>query len=229
MIEKVKNFFEPNDASGLLRHIDFLQARVPRDQYPANLKKMWKQTLVSQYLATKRLNVVKENYDRFILPHYSSLNSYMPDAKITKHLQPIKHDITVLVNLFEENNWTTYFRDVRTNETYEQELKCNEAFIYDGSGYEMWREPYKGPKPYLEFEAHYVCNCKICLPYAYEGLILDPLTNIVYQKLKENLTVNHKNNTYEHIHHQLNMATRKHVALNQEINNLKEKLKKYES
>ena len=97
------------------------------------------------------------------------------------------------------------------------------------SGYEMWREPYKGPKPYLEFEAHYVCNCKICLPYAYEGLILDPLTNIVYQKLKENLTVNHKNNTYEHIHHQLNMATRKHVALNQEINNLKEKLKKYES
>jgi len=229
MIEKVKNFFEPNDASGLIRHIDFLQARVPRDQYPANLKKMWRQTLVSQYLATKRLNVVKENYDRFIMPHYSSLNSYMPDAKVTKHLQPIKHDITVLVNLFEENNWTTYFRDVRTNETYEQELKCNEAFIYDGSGYEMWREPYKGSKPYLEFEAHYVCNCPMCRPYAYEGLILDPLTNMLHQKLKKDFTVNHKNNTYEHIHHQLNMATKKHVALNQEINDLKEKLKKYES
>ena len=44
MIEKVKNFFESSDASGLIRHIDFLQARVPRDQYPNNLKKMWKQT-----------------------------------------------------------------------------------------------------------------------------------------------------------------------------------------
>jgi len=69
----------------------------------------------------------------------------------------------------------------------------------------------------------------MCRPYAYEGLILDPLTNMLHQKLKKDFTVNHKNNTYEHIHHQLNMATKKHVALNQEINDLKEKLKKYES
>tara|TARA_R110000824_G_scaffold203635_3_gene388174 strand:- start:40 stop:729 length:690 start_codon:yes stop_codon:yes gene_type:complete len=228
MIEKIKNFFEPNDASWLLRHVDTLQSRVSIDQYPLNLKKVWKNTPVGEYMSLKRLRVVKENYDRFILLHYSSLNSYLPDAQIIKHVQPMKHDITLLVNLFEENNWTTYFKDIRTKETYKKELKCNEAFVYDGNGYEMWREPYEGPKKYLEFEAHYLCNCGLCLPEAYGGLALDPLNNIVYQKFKENFTVHHKNNTYEHIHYQLNMATRKHVVLDDKIKVLEEKLKKYE-
>ena len=55
MIEKIKNFFEPNDASWLLRHVDTLQTKVSIDQYPLNLKKVWKNTPVGEYMLKKTM------------------------------------------------------------------------------------------------------------------------------------------------------------------------------
>tara|TARA_R100001015_G_C4532183_1_gene98308 strand:- start:5 stop:697 length:693 start_codon:yes stop_codon:yes gene_type:complete len=230
MIEKIKNFFSPQDISHVFSHADLIQMKFfEKGGSAIDFKKSFNRTLVSEYMLLKKLPVIKENYDRFLMPYYSNFNCYLPKAKINKHTSSKKHDITVLVNLYQENQWKTYFKDLKKNKIYEQDLNGNEAFVYDGNRYEMWRDTYKGKNKYLEFEAHYLCNCTLCIEDTYCGLVLDPLTNIIYQKLKENFVQHHKNNTYEHVHHQLNETTKKYAILENKIKNLQEKLKKYES
>lgn len=228
MIKKVTNFLTPEEGNYLYSYADGLLTRTKEEDFKKNPSRAWDRTIVTEFLMLKKQFFIGESYDRKILPNYSSIVVYSPDAKVDKHVSPIKHDVTVIINLFDENRWPVHFGRPNSEEDMVETLKQNEAFVFDGHDYTTWRDFYKGPKYYLECQLHYVCSCRSCVGQAYYGFLKHPLTSIVYPKLKEGLVSKIDNQPYEHLRAELETSWRKHAIANKENLKLQELLRKKE-
>ena len=236
MIKRILHFLTAEEGNHLYHYADKLLSHTPLKKFESNDSLSWDRTIFTEFLMLKKQPRIAEFYDRTLLPNYSSIKIYRPGTSVKKHNSPIKHDVTVLINLFDESKWPTHFGRPDSEETMVDTLNQNEAFIFDGITLTTWRDSFKGPKPYLECQLHYVCNCASCLHEAYYNLLQHPLTSVLYPKLKEGLVSKIDNQPYEHLRAELDLAWKKHATankLNKELQarliETEQKLKRYES
>jgi len=116
---------------------------------------------LSETFLTNKQHLVEKAVEEPLLATYSFSRMYYNDSILAKHSDRPSCEISITLNIEADKEWSLWFVKLDENKKPLQVkpsaliTKPGDAAVYEGCGYEHWRDPYEGKKCMQVF-LHYV-------------------------------------------------------------------------